>query len=94
MDEAIEISLDRVRAVILDFGENRFSTADVIRGYCGGFFSNSGTPVHYSLNAQFGKLLKRNVGVLGIEQLEADVRIVDDRSPPVATSSSFWRRKA
>lgn len=92
MDEAIEISLERVREIIFALDPNRFSTADVIRGYCGGFFANSGTPVHYSLNAQFGKLLKRNADRLGIKKLEADVSIVDDRNPPNPTRSSFWRR--
>jgi len=92
MDDVIEVSLDRVRAIIIEFHDARFSTADVIRSYCGGFFSNSGTPANYSFNAQFGKLLKRNETHLHIEQTEADSPIFDDHGHP--THSSFWRRNA
>lgn len=90
MDEVIDISLERLTSIILELDPARFSTADVIRGYCGGFFSNAGTPAHYSLNAQFGKLLKRNEGRLGIERIEADVAVKDDQGRP--TNSSFWQR--
>ena len=92
MDETIEVSLDRVRTVILEIDSPEFSTADVIRGYCGGFFANSGTPAYYSFNAQFGKLLKRNEGQLGIREIVANVRITDDRGQE--TSSSTWVRNA
>jgi len=88
--ETIEVSLDRLRTIIAAFEVPEFSTDDVIRGYCGGFFSNTGTPAYYSFNAQFGKLLRSNEAALGIEHLLADQPIKDDRQH--ATSSSTWRR--
>ncbi|MBL8299886.1 MAG: hypothetical protein JNN30_16225 [Rhodanobacteraceae bacterium] len=92
MHDVIEVDLDRVRAIITGLEGDRFSTADVIRGYCGGFFSNVATPAYYSLNAQFGKLLRRNADFLQIAHDEADVPIADDRDHK--TRSSFWRRRA
>jgi len=92
VDEQIEVSLERVRAVILELNSSEFFTADIIRGYCGGFFANTGTPAYYSFNAQFGKLLKRNEEVLGISESAANVGITDDRGHP--TSSSKWVRNA
>lgn len=92
MDELIEVSLERVREVILGLNSSEFSTADVIRGYCGGFFANTGTPAYYSFNAQFGKLLKRNSERLGIREAVANVGIADDRGRQ--TSSSTWVRTA
>ena len=92
MDEVIEVSLERVREVILDLNSPEFFTADVIRGYCGGFFTNTGTPAYYSFNAQVGKLLKRNEERLGIREIAASVGITDDRGHQ--TSSSKWVRNS
>ena len=92
MDETIEVSLDRVRAIIQTISSDEFSTGDVIREYGGGFFSNKNTPAHYSFNAQFGKLLKRNMGPLGIREIAANVPIKDDRGHE--TRSSVWARNA
>lgn len=90
MDETIEVSLDRVRVIIEAISADEFSTGDVIREYCGGFFSNRNTPAYYSFNAQFGKLLKRNMNRLGISEVGTGVQIKDDRGNE--TSSSIWVR--
>jgi hypothetical protein len=92
MDEAIEVSLDRVRAIIQTISANDFSTGDIIREYGGGFFSNQNTPAYYSFNAQFGKLLKRNMSQLGIREVASNVQTKDDRGN--ATSTSVWARNA
>jgi len=73
---------------------NEFSTVAVVREYCGGYFSNKETPAYYSINAQFGKLLKRNERRLGISQVESEASETDDRVPPVKTTTSIWRRNA
>ncbi len=87
-DDAIEVSLDRVREIIRASSSRAFSTADVIREYGGGFFSNRDTTACYSFNAQFGKLLKRNRRQLGIREVAANVRVTDDRGHE--TSASVW----
>lgn len=94
MDEKIEVSLERIENIISGFGENEFSTVAVVREYCGGYFSNKETPAYYSINAQFGKLLKRNERRLGISQVESEASETDDRVPPVKTTTSIWRRNA
>jgi hypothetical protein len=94
VDEEIKVSLERIENIISGFGESEFSTVAVVREYCGGFFTNKETPAHYSFNAQFGKLLKRNVERLGIVQVESEVSETDDRVPPVKTTTSIWRRNA
>lgn len=91
MDETIEVSLDRIRSVIALLPNDRFSTCDVIRGYCGSFCSNHETPAFYSFNAQFGKLLKRNEVSLGIVEIEKETPIKDDYGHQ--TKTSFWRIK-
>ncbi|BDA61035.1 hypothetical protein [Shewanella xiamenensis] len=90
MNEKIEVSIPRIQEIINDFGSAEFSTADVLRGYSGGFYSNVGTPAYYSFNAQFGKLLKRNSEALGITEIQSNVTIPDDNDH--TTSTSFWRR--
>ncbi|WP_404419490.1 hypothetical protein [Marinospirillum sp.] len=92
MDEAIPVSLDRIRKMIAQIESEHFSTADVLRRYNGGFCSNHGTPAQFSFNAQFGKLLKRNAEDLGIREVEPDASIEDDHGHP--TSSSIWARRA
>ena len=90
MDDEIKISLDRISAIVQMNESVEFSTADVIRGYCGGFFSNTGTPAYYSFNAQFGKILKYNMDRLGIREVATNVRVTDDRGHE--TSTSTWVR--
>lgn len=90
MDESIEVSLNRVREIIQTIGADEFSTADIIREYGGGFFSNQNTPAYYSFNAQFGKLLKRNMSQMGIREVASNVQAKDDRCN--ATSTSIWAR--
>jgi len=92
MNEAIEVSLDRIKAIISALSADEFSTADVIRKYSGGFYSNLETPAYYSFNAQFGKLLKRNDKYLGIFQVAESAYIKDDNGH--STSSSTWRVNA
>jgi hypothetical protein len=87
--ESIDVSLDRIRAIIAELHDDRFSTGDVIRAYSGRFCSNLGTPAYYSFNAQFGKLLKRNAADLGIQQIDSE-GAQDDHGRP--TSMSIWRR--
>jgi hypothetical protein len=88
--ERIDVSLDRIRSIIDELPADGFSTGDVIRAYSGVFCSNLNTPVHYSFNAQFGKLLKRNESNLGIKQIAESHPATDDLSHP--TSMSIWCR--
>ncbi len=90
MYEAIEVSLDRIGAIISRFREGEFSTIDVLREYGGGFYSNAETPAYYSFNAQFGKLLKRNAETLGIEEVRQNADGKDDNGRN--TTTSIWRR--
>ena len=90
MDESIEVSLTRIEEIINSFDGNEFTTADVLRAYSGGFYSNSNTPPNYSFNAQFGKHLKRNAGCLGITETRSKERIQDDNGHQ--TSASVWQR--
>lgn len=92
MDEAIPVSLDRIKAIIDGITSETFSTADVLRGYSGGFCSNHGTPAQFSFNAQFGRLLKRNENKLGIRELESDTPTDDDHGHP--TRTSVWARNS
>ena len=92
MDEAIEVSLDRIKTIISTLPVEGFFTADVIEKYCGGFYSNIETPAYYSFNAQFGKLLRRNEEYLGITQVAESGPIKDKHGHP--TSSSKWRVNA
>jgi len=86
MDERIEVSLSRIGAIINSIRGSTFTTADVLRQYSGGFYSNIGTPAVYSFNSLFGKLLKRNVGVLNISEVNSGVKINDDNGHPTKTS--------
>lgn len=88
MTERIDVSLGRIRSII-DKLPDGFSTGDVISSYNGVFCSNLNTPAHYSFNAQFGKLLKRNEMNLRISQIAKSDRTKDDHGHP--TSSSFWQ---
>tara|TARA_R110002049_G_scaffold49267_2_gene141143 strand:+ start:1659 stop:1937 length:279 start_codon:yes stop_codon:yes gene_type:complete len=90
MDEDIAVSTNRIRQIIDAFGTSEFSTADVLREYSGGFYSNVGTPAQYSLNAQFGKLLQRNREAFRIREERSNVSIDDDNGH--RTSTSFWRK--
>ena len=91
MNDEILVSLARIRQIIESY-ENEFSTIDVLRQYGGCFCSNIGTPVAFSFNAQFGKLLKRNCEALGIEEVKANATAKDDHGH--RTSTSIWRRAA
>ena len=91
MDESIKVSLTRIGEIVDSFGGREFTTADVLRVYSGGFYSNNSTPPHYSFNAQFGKLLKRNAEYLGITEIRSNERIKDDNGHQ--TSASVWQRK-
>ncbi|MGF1734198.1 hypothetical protein [Photobacterium satsumensis] len=90
MKENIEVSLERIQKIIESYNEKEFMTAEVIRDYSGGFYSNKDTPAYYSFNAQFGKLLKRNELSLRIVEVQSDVRTKDDNGYP--TSTSVWRQ--
>lgn len=90
MNKAPEFHLEDVQAVIMALEQNRFSTADVMRGYAGRFLTTLDTPPRYSSNAQLGKFLKRHASDLGIRQIETNTRIKDDDGHP--TSASFWQR--
>jgi len=76
VDETIEVSLERIRTIISTLDPLRFSTAEVIRGYCSGYFADLNTPAYYSFNAQFGKLFKRNGSRLGISQVRRMLRLL------------------
>ena len=89
--ERIDVSLDRIRSIIDELPpDDDFSTGDAIRAYSGVFCSNLSTPAHYSFNAQFGKLLKRNESNLGIRQIDESRPATDDHGHP--TSVSIWQR--
>ena len=89
MDERIEISLTRIESCIEALRRDEFTTADVIRQYFGRFCSNLGTPAVYSINAQFGKLLKRNETRLRIIEVAINESTEDDHRHP--TTTSRWR---
>ena len=89
MDERIEISLTRIANCIEAPGRDEFTTAEVIRQYSGRFCSNLETPVVYSINAQFGKLLKRNETRLRIVEIASNESTEDDHGHP--TTTSRWR---
>jgi hypothetical protein len=90
MKEQIEIDLDRIKQIVKEFGDEPFSTINVIEKYSGGFYSNIGTSVYHSLNAKFGKLLKRNEDNLGITQIEKDILAKDNNSHE--TKTSIWKK--
>ncbi|MEO3988162.1 hypothetical protein [Plesiomonas shigelloides] len=85
----IEVSLARVSEIIERIGGSEFSTADVLREYSGGFYSNKSTPAYYSFNAQFGKLLSRNASLLKIREVQENTKVSDDNGHK--TSSSTWK---
>lgn len=89
MKEQIEVDLERIKNIIKDFDNNPFSTINIIEKYSGGFYSNIGTPAYHSLNAKFGKLLKRNEDNLGITQINKDVADKDNNGH--ITKTSIWR---
>lgn len=83
--DTIEVSLDRIKDIVNRFDDNEFSTADVLRKYSGGFYSNQSTPDYYSFNAQFGKLLGRNSDYVGFSPAKADVSVKDDNGHPTSS---------
>lgn len=86
MKEQIEVSLDRIKIIIDEKMSRTFTTADILREYSGGFYSNISTPAVYSFNAQFGKLLKRNESKLQIKETRPKVPIKDDNGNNTKTS--------
>jgi hypothetical protein len=90
MEDFIRVDLDRIKEIIDHFRErqNSIFTSDVIRKYCGGFFSNVGIPANKSFNAQFGKIIKKHDEFLGVKELSADVPLKDDKGNP--TTASKW----
>jgi len=81
---AVADAIDRLRAA----NKTEAYTADIIREYMGGFFSNRGVPAHISWNAQFGRVLSQHAETLGIEERQANCPIEDDQKHP--TTSSLW----
>ncbi|MGX9463590.1 hypothetical protein ACWXWU_20575 [Shewanella sp. A14] len=90
MKDNIEVCLNRVKDIIDEIDSTEFSTVDVISKYSGGFYSNKGTPVNYSFNALFGKLLKRNQAILKIEKIKSGVVIKDDNGHE--TNTHTWKK--
>lgn len=90
MEDFIRVDLDTIKEIIDRFRErqNSILTSDVIREYCGGFFSNVGIPAHQSFNAQFGKILKKDSEFLKIKEIAADVPVDDDTG--YSTAASKW----
>jgi hypothetical protein len=86
MDEQIKVSLYRITTIINEKMNNTFTTADILREYSGGFYSNIDTPASYSFNAQFGKLLKRNEKKLQIKEVSSKVYVIDDNGHKTKTS--------
>lgn len=89
MDEYIEVSLERIQNIIDSFNGQEFETTQVLKNYSGCFYSNKDTPAYYSFNAQFGKLLKRNMDQLNITEIRSNVSTKDDRQN--STTTSIWR---
>ena len=89
MDESIWVSLTRIESCIEALGRDEFTTTEVIRQYFGRFCSNLATPVVYSINAQFGRLLKRNETRLRIVEIASDESTEEDHGHP--TTTSRWR---
>ncbi|MBV6513798.1 MAG: hypothetical protein FMNOHCHN_03333 [Ignavibacteriaceae bacterium] len=88
MTDYIEVNIDRIKRSINKKRSEFFTTADIIREYSGGFYSNLGTPVKYSFNAQFGMILKRNARYLKIKEVQPKKQIRDDNGH--ITKSSKW----
>lgn len=88
--DIIRVDLTVVKRIIDGYRRHRKTiyTSDVIRDYCGGFYSNIGIPASRSFNAQFGKLLKANSAFLGTKEVAANTSIKDDLKHP--TSASKW----
>ncbi|MBW7992513.1 MAG: hypothetical protein FVQ84_21200 [Planctomycetes bacterium] len=86
--ESIPVDLDIVNDIIKELFNKKdvIRTSDIIRQYCGGFYSNKGISAFRSFNAQFGKLLKRNEEFLGIHEVRAGVSEKDDLDHPTTTS--------
>ncbi|OQA92834.1 MAG: hypothetical protein BWY26_00037 [Elusimicrobia bacterium ADurb.Bin231] len=90
--ESIPVYLERINQILNNFKQKgcaTVTTADIIRQYSGGFFSNRDVSPVFSFNAQFGKLLKRNMRNLGISEARSNVPINDDQGHPTCTSE--WK---
>jgi hypothetical protein len=90
VEEQIPVSIDRIKTIISEKMSETFTTADILREYSGGFYSNIGTPPFFSFNAQFGKLLKRNESELQIKEVFPEMSIKDDNGHK--TSTSKWEK--
>ena len=92
--DEIPVDLDTVKDIIKELfkAKDIIRTSDIIRKYCGSFYSNKEIPASRSFNAQFGKLLKRNDAYLGIHEVRAGVSEKDDLDNPTTTSE--WERSA
>lgn len=89
----IKINMEIVKKIIDELGTNQkeFSTVDVIREYLGSYKNNSIEKIApvYTINSQFGKLLKNNMGELNIEEVKKSFQVNDDDGKP--TKTSIWK---
>ena len=90
MEDHIRVDLEIIKEIIDRFrkGKKYIFTSDVIKEYCGGFYSNVGIPAHQSFNTQFGKILKKHSKLLGIKEIAANVSLKDDLKR--TTTASKW----
>ena len=89
----IKIDMEAVKKIIDKIGldHQKFSTVDVIRKYLGSYRNNNieyVAPI-YTINSQFGKLLKNNMSELNIEEVESKADAKDDDGKE--TTTSIWR---
>jgi hypothetical protein len=93
MKDFIEVDICKVEDIIEGLrksGRSLIYSSDVIRAYCGGFFSNLGISPAQSFNAQFARILARNSSVLGISKRRERVSVRDDRQPSHPTTTAEW----
>jgi hypothetical protein len=93
MKDCIQVNIDEIKNIIDAFRKSRrrfIYSSDVIREYCGGFFSNLRICPAQSFNVQFARILARHSNILGISKHRERVSVRDDRQPPHLTTTAEW----
>lgn len=68
-------------------GRSEVKTTEIIEKYMGGFHSNEGVPAGDSWNAQFGKYLQANAGLLRVTHVASSQHVEMHGRP---TTTSIW----
>ena len=93
--DGLPIELDAVRELIRQLAPNvgdEFTTIQIIERYSGGYHINRGVAPARSLNAKFGKYIRRHEAELDIESADPTERSVLLEGSP--TTTAVWRRKS